>query len=49
MYLQHIDKVLVQVLKNFPECLQADICLHLNKNLLTNCHAFKGASPGEWH
>ncbi|ELU16133.1 hypothetical protein CAPTEDRAFT_228010 [Capitella teleta] len=34
------------VLKNFPECLQADICLHLNKNLLTNCLAFKGASPG---
>ncbi|XP_059149754.1 potassium voltage-gated channel subfamily H member 7-like isoform X2 [Physella acuta] len=34
------------VLKGFPECLQADICLHLNRNLLQNCNAFKGASPG---
>ncbi|XP_074661271.1 voltage-gated inwardly rectifying potassium channel KCNH7-like [Tubulanus polymorphus] len=34
------------VLKSFPECLQADICLHLNRNLLNNCTAFKGASPG---
>ncbi|KAG8193572.1 hypothetical protein JTE90_000209 [Oedothorax gibbosus] len=34
------------VLKGFPDCLQADICLHLNRNLLTNCSAFKGASPG---
>ncbi|XP_071957297.1 voltage-gated inwardly rectifying potassium channel KCNH6-like isoform X4 [Antedon mediterranea] len=34
------------VLKGFPECLQADICLHLNRNLLNNCPAFKGASPG---
>ncbi|PSN28997.1 hypothetical protein C0J52_27313 [Blattella germanica] len=34
------------VLKGFPECLQADICLHLNRNLLTNCSAFEGASPG---
>ncbi|XP_064613900.1 potassium voltage-gated channel subfamily H member 6-like [Liolophura sinensis] len=39
------------VLKSFPECLQADICLHLNRNLLSNCPAFKaspfsGASPG---
>ncbi|CAC5424198.1 KCNH7 [Mytilus coruscus] len=34
------------VLKSFPECLQSDICLHLNKNLLNNCPAFKGASPG---
>ncbi|XP_060794815.1 potassium voltage-gated channel subfamily H member 6 [Neoarius graeffei] len=32
------------VLKGFPECLQADICLHLNRNLLQNCRAFKGAS-----
>jgi len=31
-----------QVLKGFPECLQADICLHLNRNLLQNCLAFKG-------
>uniref|UniRef100_A0A1I8H2L8 Cyclic nucleotide-binding domain-containing protein n=1 Tax=Macrostomum lignano TaxID=282301 RepID=A0A1I8H2L8_9PLAT len=34
------------VLKTFPECLQADICLHMNRNLLNNCPAFKGASPG---
>ncbi|XP_032670624.1 potassium voltage-gated channel subfamily H member 6 isoform X4 [Odontomachus brunneus] len=34
------------VLKGFPECLQADICLHLNRNLLSNCRAFEGASPG---
>ncbi|GIY48573.1 potassium voltage-gated channel subfamily H member 6 [Caerostris darwini] len=34
------------VLKGFPDCLQADICLHLNRNLLNNCSAFKGASPG---
>ncbi|XP_077464581.1 voltage-gated inwardly rectifying potassium channel KCNH7-like isoform X2 [Stigmatopora argus] len=30
----------------FPECLQADICLHLNKNLLHGCKAFCGASKG---
>lgn len=35
-----------QVLKGFPECLQADICLHLNRNLLHNCKAFQGASKG---
>ncbi|XP_054168573.1 potassium voltage-gated channel subfamily H member 7-like [Oppia nitens] len=34
------------VLKGFPECLQADICLHLNRNLLENCSAFKDASQG---
>ena len=34
------------VLKGFPECLQADICLHLNRNLLNNCRAFQAASPG---
>ncbi|XP_023244237.1 potassium voltage-gated channel subfamily H member 5-like isoform X2 [Centruroides sculpturatus] len=34
------------VLKGFPECLQADICLHLNRNLLNQYPAFKGASPG---
>ncbi|XP_031427082.1 potassium voltage-gated channel subfamily H member 6a isoform X2 [Clupea harengus] len=34
------------VLKGFPECLQADICLHLNRSLLQNCHAFRGASKG---
>ncbi|KAH9529763.1 Potassium voltage-gated channel sub H member 7 [Dermatophagoides farinae] len=34
------------VLKGFPEFLQADICLHLNRNLLQNCAAFKDASQG---
>ncbi|XP_064420119.1 potassium voltage-gated channel subfamily H member 7 [Latimeria chalumnae] len=34
------------VLKGFPECLQADICLHLNQSLLQNCKAFRGASKG---
>uniref|UniRef100_A0A8C4QQW5 Cyclic nucleotide-binding domain-containing protein n=1 Tax=Eptatretus burgeri TaxID=7764 RepID=A0A8C4QQW5_EPTBU len=34
------------VLKGFPECLQADICLHLNRNLLQTCKAFQGASKG---
>ncbi|OZC07895.1 cyclic nucleotide-binding domain protein [Onchocerca flexuosa] len=34
------------VLKGFPDCLQADICLHLNRNLLNNCPAFAGCSPG---
>ncbi|XP_053170328.1 potassium voltage-gated channel subfamily H member 7 [Scomber japonicus] len=34
------------VLKGFPECLQADICLHLNKNLLQGCKAFHGATKG---
>ncbi|KAJ8284321.1 hypothetical protein COCON_G00031710 [Conger conger] len=34
------------VLKGFPECLQADICLHLNRSLLQNCKAFHGASKG---
>ncbi|XP_069761337.1 potassium voltage-gated channel subfamily H member 6a [Narcine bancroftii] len=34
------------VLKGFPECLQADICLHLNRSLLQNCRAFSRASPG---
>ena len=34
------------VLKGFPDCLQADICVHLNRNLLTNCPAFDGASSG---
>ncbi|XP_043549812.1 potassium voltage-gated channel subfamily H member 7-like isoform X3 [Chiloscyllium plagiosum] len=36
----------MEVLKGFPECLQADICLHLNQALLQNCKAFKGASKG---
>ncbi|XP_041834267.1 potassium voltage-gated channel subfamily H member 7 isoform X2 [Melanotaenia boesemani] len=30
----------------FPECLQADICLHLNKTLLHDCKAFRGATKG---
>uniref|UniRef100_A0A3Q2Y5U0 Potassium voltage-gated channel subfamily H member 7 n=1 Tax=Hippocampus comes TaxID=109280 RepID=A0A3Q2Y5U0_HIPCM len=34
------------VLKGFPECLQADICLHLNNNLLHNCKVFQGATKG---
>ncbi|XP_061568607.1 potassium voltage-gated channel subfamily H member 6a isoform X2 [Cololabis saira] len=34
------------VLKGFPECLQADICLHLNRTLLDNCNAFQGANKG---
>ncbi|XP_056404148.1 potassium voltage-gated channel subfamily H member 6 isoform X5 [Hyla sarda] len=39
-------KIICQVLKGFPECLQADICLHLNRTLLQNCKAFKGATKG---
>ncbi|XP_065818463.1 potassium voltage-gated channel subfamily H member 7 [Labrus bergylta] len=35
-----------EVLKGFPECLQADICLHLNKSLLEDCKAFQGATKG---
>uniref|UniRef100_A0A8C7LIM6 Potassium channel, voltage gated eag related subfamily H, member 7 n=1 Tax=Oncorhynchus kisutch TaxID=8019 RepID=A0A8C7LIM6_ONCKI len=30
----------------FPECLQADICLHLNATLLQGCKAFQGATKG---
>ena len=37
---------LIQVLKGFPECLQADICLHLNRNLLQGCPAFSHMSQG---
>lgn len=36
----------LQVLKGFPECLQADICLHLNTSLLQSCKAFRGATKG---
>ncbi|CAF3400709.1 unnamed protein product [Rotaria socialis] len=32
------------VLKTFPECIQADICLHLNRELLNNCAVFEDAS-----
>ncbi|XP_047292811.1 voltage-gated inwardly rectifying potassium channel KCNH6 isoform X10 [Homo sapiens] len=34
------------VLKGFPECLQADICLHLHRALLQHCPAFSGAGKG---
>ncbi|XP_076808995.1 voltage-gated inwardly rectifying potassium channel KCNH6-like isoform X2 [Clavelina lepadiformis] len=34
------------VLKGFPEGLQADICLHLNRNLLKSCPALRTASQG---
>lgn len=34
------------MLKGFPECLQADICLHLHRSLLQHCPAFHGASKG---
>ncbi|KAL2081448.1 hypothetical protein ACEWY4_023301 [Coilia grayii] len=34
------------VLKGFPECLQADICLHLNRIVLEQCSAFRGATKG---
>jgi hypothetical protein len=43
-YTNGIDMNLV--LKGFPECLQADICLHLNRNLLNNYPAFQSAMPG---
>uniref|UniRef100_A0A915B336 Cyclic nucleotide-binding domain-containing protein n=2 Tax=Parascaris univalens TaxID=6257 RepID=A0A915B336_PARUN len=43
-YTNGIDMNLV--LKGFPDCLQADICLHLNRNLLNNCPAFAGSTPG---
>ncbi|XP_047233853.1 potassium voltage-gated channel subfamily H member 6 isoform X1 [Girardinichthys multiradiatus] len=33
-----------KVLKGFPESLQADICLHINRSLLQNCKAFRGGS-----
>lgn len=35
-----------EVLRNFPEGLQADICLHLNRHLLSSNPAFRGTSPG---
>ncbi len=41
-----MPSVALQVLKGFPECLQADICLHLNRSLLQNCKAFRGANKG---
>ena len=35
------------VLKSFPESLQADICLHLNRQLLNKCPAFQDANAGK--
>ncbi|UJR08632.1 hypothetical protein I4U23_012891 [Adineta vaga] len=32
------------ILKTFPECIQADICLHLNRELLNDCPVFEDAS-----
>lgn len=34
------------MLKGFPECLQADICLHLNRSLLQHCKPFRAATKG---
>jgi hypothetical protein len=34
------------ILKTFPECIQADICLHLNRELLNSCLVFEDASEG---
>ena len=35
---------MTNILKTFPECIQADICLHLNRELLKNCSIFQYAS-----
>ncbi len=35
------------ILKTFPECIQADICLHLNRELLNNCPVFEDASESK--
>lgn len=35
-----------KVMRGFPEGMQADICLHLNKSLLTKCSVFINTSPG---
>ncbi|KAH8867498.1 Potassium voltage-gated channel subfamily H member 6 [Schistosoma japonicum] len=43
-YTNGIDMNLV--LRSFPECLQADICLHLNRYLLNTYSPFKNASQG---
>ncbi|XP_077979398.1 voltage-gated inwardly rectifying potassium channel KCNH7-like isoform X2 [Glandiceps talaboti] len=37
---------MTELMKDLPEFLQAEICLHLNRNLLNHCKAFKGASQG---
>lgn len=36
----------LQVLKRFPDSLQADVCLHLHSNLFAECAVFKSASEG---
>jgi potassium voltage-gated channel Eag-related subfamily H member 2 len=36
------------VLSTFPQCLQADICLHLNGMLLTKFPAFQKANQGTY-
>ena len=41
VFTANVTQALNMVLKGFPECLQADICLHLNSQLLKNCLAFK--------
>jgi len=35
------------ILKTFPECIQADICLHLNRELLNNSPVFQDATEGK--
>ena len=37
------------MLKTFPECIQADICLHLNGELLKNCSVSEDASEGRYY
>ena len=37
------------ILKTFPECIQADICLHPNRELLKNCSVFEDASEGRYY
>ncbi|XP_066943827.1 potassium voltage-gated channel unc-103 isoform X23 [Macrobrachium rosenbergii] len=34
------------VMNMYPECIQADISLHLNRNLFEACPSFEGAKPG---
>ena len=36
------------ILKTFSEYIQADICLHLNRELLKNCSVFEDASVGRY-
>lgn len=46
-YFVHSGIDMNMVLKGFPECLQADICLHLNSQLLKHCAAFKSTTRNE--